>query len=79
MKIVIDIDDEPKEVGWEITTEDGDVVVEHDAGYYKEEDKYSHLVELEPGSYIFSMKEFDDAEGTYPFVAAYCDTLKHRS
>jgi hypothetical protein len=63
VKVEIDINDKPRDVGWEITDVDDNIWVEHEAGTYKKKEKFSHVVELESGSYTFSMKAFDSAEG----------------
>ena len=70
VKVEIDIDDEPREVGWEITDADGNVVIEHEAGIYNKKKKFSHFVELEYGDYIFTLENNDEAEGMFAFDAS---------
>jgi hypothetical protein len=61
----LDIDASPKEVGWEIVDPEGDVVVEQEGITYRHREEYSLIIDLDPGTYTFSIMEFDEAGGTY--------------
>jgi hypothetical protein len=64
-EVVLDIDASPKEVGWEIVDPEGDVVVEQEGNTYRHRDEYSQIIDLDPGTYTFSIMEFDEAGGSF--------------